>query len=359
MSGRISSLTPPLQQQYMLEAMQTQLNTLAAEVSSGQKANPAASMGNDAASLYQLQTEANQQSTLQTTATTAGNRLTAMQDALTSIATAAQSVSNATLSATTANDQSDSTIATQASSTLSQVLNLLNTQYDGSAVFAGDATNALPMQDASAPGGPLATVNAVLNAAVTANGGPLTSANVNTLLTGPNGLASVFSNTNGNPALNYNSSFYTAADDGKPTSVMIGLNQTVQYSVKGDQPAFTDLLQGLSMLTMLSAPSTQLDSTAKAAIVQQANTLIGQAQNELTATQGQLGAVQTQLQQVSDAQQTASTNTTAQIASLVGSDTTADSEQLSSLQTQLEASYQVTALISQLTLSHYLPTLTG
>jgi len=32
----------------------------------------------------------------------------------------------------------------------------------------------------------------------------VTSASVNTLLSGPNGLASVFSNTNANPALNFN-----------------------------------------------------------------------------------------------------------------------------------------------------------
>jgi flagellin-like hook-associated protein FlgL len=33
--------------------------------------------------------------------------------------------------------------------------------------------------------------------------------------------------------------------------------------------------------------------------------------------------------------------------------------QLSTLQTQLEASYEVTAQISQLSLVHYVPTLTG
>jgi flagellar hook-associated protein 3 FlgL len=360
MSDRISSFAQPLQQEYLLQAMQSQLNNVAGEVSSGQVTNPAAAMGNNAASLYQLQSEANQQSTLNTTATTAGNRLSAIQDALTSISTAAQTVSNASIGGSTTDPNTYSTIADQAQSTMSQVLSLLNTQYEGSSLFAGDATNVQPMQSTTATGGPEDTINTVLNAAVTANGGqPLTSANVSSLLTGPNGLSSVFSNTNSNPALNYNGSFYTAPDDGQPTTVPIGLSQTVQYSVQGDQPAFKDLLQGLSMLTMLSAPSTQLDSTAQAAILTQANTLIGQAQNELTTTQGQLGTVQTQLTQVATAQQTASTNTTAQISSLESTNMTADSEQLSNLQTQLEASYQVTALVSQLTLSHYLPTLTS
>jgi flagellar hook-associated protein 3 FlgL len=356
---RISSFAAPLQQEYLLQSLQTQLNTLTTEVSSGTKANPALSMGSDAASLYRLHAEADQQSVLQTTATTAGSRLDVVQGALTSMATAVQSIATATINSASADPSGQAAIATQASSTMAQVLNLLNTQYNGSSVFAGDATTGLPMQSADAPGGPQDTVNAVLNAAVTAKGGPLTASDGTNLLNGPNGLSSVFDNSNSNPAQRFNSAFYTAADDGKPTKVLIGLNQTVQYSVKGNQPAFTDLMKGLSMLSMLSAPSTQLDATAKSAILQQATTVIGQAQNELTTQQGQLGVVQSQLQQVVDTQQAASNATTQQISNLESPDPFTDAEKLSALQTQLQASYQVTSQISQLTLSHYLPALTG
>ncbi|MGA3005925.1 MAG: flagellin [Acetobacteraceae bacterium] len=358
MSGRISTIAAPLQQEYLMQAMNSQLNTLTAEASSGLKVNPAGSMGNDAALLYSLQMQADQQNTLQTTATNAGNQLDAAQDALNSIASAVQTIANASINTATTSAQGQAAVATQASSTMSQVLDLLNTQYDGNALFAGDATSTPPMQSANAPGGPLAAVNAVLSAAVTANGGqPLTAANVQSLLTGPNGLSSIFNNTNSNPALNYNSAFYTAPDDGKPTQVLIGQNQSLSYSVKGNQPAFTNLMQGLSMLTLLAAPSTQLDSTAKSAILTQATSVIGQAQNDLITQQGQLGAVQEQLQQVATAQQTAASNTTQQITKFEAADQTAVATQLSALQTQLQASYQVTADLSQLTLSHYLPTL--
>jgi flagellar hook-associated protein 3 FlgL len=358
MSGRISSFAAPLQQQYLIQAMNAQRNTLTAEASSGLKANPAGAMGNDAALLYRLQMQADQQNVLQTTATNAGNQLDAAQTALTGIASAVQAIANASISTTASTVEGEAAVAAQASSTMAQVLDLLNTQYDGNALFAGHATARPPMQSADAPGGPLAAVNAVLSAAVTANGGqPLSSASVQALLTGPNGLSSIFSNSNSNPALNYNSSFYTAPDDGKATQIPIGLNQTVSYSVKGNQPAFTNLMQGMSMLTLLGAPSTQLDSSAKSAILAQAGSLIGQAQNELITQQGQLGAVQAQLQQVVTAQQTAASNTTQQIATFESADQVAVATQLSSLQAQLQASYQVTADLSQLTLSHYIPTL--
>jgi flagellar hook-associated protein 3 FlgL len=358
MSGRISTFAAPQQQEYLLQAMNTQLNTLTGEVSSGLQASPTTGMGNDASLLYSLQMQADQQNVLQTTTTNAGNQLDATATALTSIATAVQTIATATINTASTTPEGQDAIATEASSTMSQVLNLLNTQYNGTSLFAGDASSSLPMQSATATGGPLDAVNSVLSAAVSANGGqPLTSANVQSLLSGPDGLSSIFNNTNSNPALNYNSAFYTAPDDGQPTQVLIGLNQTLQYSVKGDQPAFTDLMQGLSMLSMLSAPSTQLDSTAKSAILTQATTMIGQAQNELTTTQGQLGAVQAQLQQASNAQQTAANNTTQQISTLEAANPYATATNLSNLQSQLEASYQVTAELSQLTLSHYLPSL--
>jgi len=360
MSGRISTFAAPLQQEYLLQSMNSQLNTLTAENSSGLKSNPAAAMGDNAALLYSLQMQADQQNTLQTTATNAGNQLDAMQTALTSMASSVQTIATATINTASTTPEGQVALADEASSTMSQVLDLLNTQYAGSALFAGDAQSSPPMQSANATGGPVDAVNTILNNAVAANGGqPLTSANVASLLSGPDGLSSVFSNTNSNPALNYNSAFYTAPDDGKPTTVPIGLNQTLQYNVKGNQPAFSDLLQGLSMLSMLSAPSTQLDSTAKAAILTQATTMIGQAQNELTTTQGQLGAVQAQLSQVSTAQQNAANNTTQQISTMESVDPVAAATKLSALQNQLEASYQVTSQLSQLTLSHYLPTLMG
>ena len=357
MTSRVSSFGAPMQQQYLLQSLQARLDTLTAEVSSGKKANPAVS--GDAASIYRLQAEADQQTVLQTAATTAGTRLDVMQNAMTSIGTALQTIATATINSGSSEPDVQAAIATQASSAMSQVMNLLNTQYNGSALFAGDATSDVPMQSPDAPGGAIDTVNAVLNAAVTAKGGPLSASDVTALLTGPDGLSSVFDNSNSNPAQRFNAAFYVAPDDGKPTKVLIGVNQTLQYSVKGNQPAFTDLLKGLSMLTMLSAPSTQLDASAKSAILQQATTVISQAQGELTAQQGQLGAVQAQLQQIADTQKAAASATAQQVATMLGADVTGDSVQLSALQTQLQASYQVTSLLSQLTLSHYLPNLLG
>jgi flagellar hook-associated protein 3 FlgL len=359
MSDRISSFAGPLTQQYLIQSMQSQLTTLTTEASSGMLKNPAASMGAGAASLYRLHAEAAEQNTLQTATTAAGDRLNAVQDALTSMASAVGSIATATINTASATPEGETAIAEQASSTMSQAMNLLNTQYAGSAVFAGDAGSGLPMVSADAPGGPQDTIGAVLNAAVAAKGGPLSSSDIDNLINGPNGLSSVFSNTNSNPAQNYNGAFYTGSTDGQPTKVPIGLNQTLQYNASANQPAFTDLMKGLAMLSMLSAPSSQLDAGAKSTLLQQAGTVIGNAQGELTSLQGNLGVAQAQLQQVSTTQQSAYSATTQQIATMEQADPAKVATQLSTLQTQLEATYEVTAQISQLSLVHFLPTLTA
>ena len=359
MIGGISTLGSMLQNNWQIQSMQTQMNQLTAEIASGRKSDPLGPLGGNAALLYQLHAQSDQQTTFQSTVTNALGRLDATQTALSAVGTTVQSIANDALTPNSSDGQGQSVLATEAQNAMAQVISQLNTQYEGSSLFAGDNTNTAPMQAANSAGGPLATVNSVLASAVSAKGGPLTASDISNFISGPNGLASVFSNTNSNPALNYSGSFYTAADDGKPTTVLIGATQTMQYNVKANQQGFRDLMQGLSMLTMLGAPSSQLDDSAKAALQTQASSLIGQAQNELTTQQGLLGVTQASLQNVADQQQAAANATQNQILGFEQADTTADATTLSTLQTQLQATYALTAQISQLTLTHYLPTLMG
>ena len=359
MIGGISTLGSMLQTGWQIQSMQTQMNRLTTELASGRKANSLGPLGGNAALLYQLHAQSDQQTTLQTTVTNALGRLEATQTALSAVGSSVQSITNEALNLASSNGQNLSVLANQAQNAMAQVISQLNTQYQGSSLFAGDNTNTAPMQSPDAAGGPLATVNSVLATAVSAKGGPLSASDISGLINSPNGLASVFSDTNGNPALNYSGSFYTAPDDGKPTTVLVGATQTLQYSVKGNQQGFRDLMQGLSMLTMLGAPSSQLDNSAKAALQTQASGLIGEAQNELTVQQGLLGVTQASLQNVADQQQAAADATQKQILGFEQANTTADATTLSTLQTQLQATYAITAQISQLTLTHYLPTLMG
>lgn len=354
MLGRISTFSNPMQLDYAVQSMQSELTTLVNEVSSGQKANPAQSMGSQAALLYQLQAQSDQQTALQTSVTVASQRMDTIQAALTSIAGETQTVATAAQEWSSNTSEGYGVLGNQASNTLSQILGQLNTSYAGSSVFAGDTGSAPPMQVAGATGGPVSAVNAVLAAAATAKGGPLSAADVTGLLSGPDGLDSIFSDSNSNPALNYRGAFYTGSTDGQPTTVLISPGQTVSYNASADQPGFRDLLQGLSMLSLLSAPSSQLDDTAKSALLSAATAQLQTGQREMTTLQGTLGAAQAQLSTAMQTQQTAASATQAQILTYVQADTFGDSSKLTTLQTQLQATYELTAQISQLSLVHYM-----
>jgi flagellar hook-associated protein 3 FlgL len=359
MIDRISSFGPLTDRSYLLDSMQARMNQITTEIASGRKADPFGKSGSNAALLYTLHTQADQQTALQTSVTTALQRLETTQTALSSIGSTVQTIANEAISSSTGDAAGQAVLAGEAQSAMAQVVSQLNTQYGGSSLFAGDATAAAPMQSINAPSGPLATVNSVLATAVSAKGSALSQSDINGLINGPNGIASVFSDTNSDPALNYTGAFYTAADDGKPTKVLIGSTETLQYDVKANQPAFRDLMQGLSMLSLLGAPSSQLDASAKTELQTQASAMITKAQGELTTQQGLLGVTQARLQSVADQQKTAADATQKQILGFEQADTTVDATALTALQTQLQASYAITAQISQLTLTHYLPTLTG
>lgn len=360
MSDRVSSYSGMMQMDTLIQSMTTRLNGLVNEVASGQVANPAQAMGSSASLLYQLHMQSDQETTLQTSIGVASQQLDTVQTVMGSIGSLAQSVSDAGMQAQqdgtgTISGNSASMLAEQAQTAMEQVLGQLNTTYAGSALFAGESTQP-PMQSPTATGGPNTTMSAILSAAVTANGGaPLSSSSIDNLVNGTNGIASVFNGTNSNPAQNFNGVFYTGSTSSQPTTVLIGTNQTVQYNTQANQPAFRDLLQGLSMISLAGSSSSQLDSSGQNALVAQGLQLLNNAQTELTNTQGGLGNIQSQMQNAISLQQSAATATQQQISGFEQADMTADSTDITALQTQLQAAYELTAQISQLSLTHYMP----
>lgn len=354
MLDRISSFAGSFQRGFQINSLQSQLNQLVGEVSSGKKADPLASLGTGAALLYQLQSQSDQQEGIQTALTISSQRLDTAQTALSTLASTLQTAAVAALGVTPGDATGYGAVGKQATSSIGQVLSLLSTSYLGAAVFGGDSVTPA-VKPAGAAGGVSSVTQTVLSGAVSAKGGPLSKADVAQLVDGTDGLSSVFDDTNSNSALHYTGAVYTGSTDGQPTTVIIGTNQTVQYDTSANQPAFRDLMKGLSMLSLLSAPSSQLDDSAKAELASRASSVLATAQKELTALQGGLGTVQSNLSVAAEAQRTAADATKAQLLTYMQADTYSDATQITFLQTQLQATYTLTSQISQLSLVHFMP----
>lgn len=355
MLDRIATITGPGERQFQVGSMQARLNQLVREVSSGRRDDADIARAGGASLMYQLRMQSDRATALKTSVTLAAQRLETAQSALTGIQTVAQPIFKTVQGWTSAMPQGLEVVAEQARGVMHHVVSLLNTSLAGAAVFAGNDAGAPPMRMADDPDGIMAVARAVLSDAAAAKGGPLSSADLTALLTGPDGLGQVFDDTHSDPARRFTGAAYGGATDGAPTRVLIGTRQTVSYDVSAGQPPFRDLMRGLSMLSLLDAPSTELDESARRDLLDQAATVLGSARNGLNLLQGGLGSVQARLDEAADTQQAAAQATEAQILSYVQTDTYGNATAISLLQTQLQATYALTAQISQLSLVRYMP----
>ena len=355
MFDRVATFSDPALRQYMVGSMQSRLNQLVNEVSSGRKANPAADMGTSASLLYQMQMKSAQQSGLKTSITLASQRMETVQTALSSVASVALPIFNTVQSWTSAMSQGMDVVAEQARGVTAHVVSLLNTSFVGAAVFGGADGGTTPMQAPEGTAGMFAVAKDVLADKVAANGGPLSADDIDGLLNGTDGVSSIFDDTNSDPARRYAGAVYTGATDNVPTKVLIGTNQTAQYDSSANQPAFRSLMKGLAMLSLLDSPAGNLTDQGRSELLRQAGSVLGQAQNQLTVLQGRLGTAQARLAEAADTQQAAADATDAQILTYVQADTYGNATKISALQTQLQATYTLTSQISQLSLVHYMP----
>lgn len=348
----ISNLAGIMQRQQQTSSLQTQITQLETEASTGLLANPAVQMGAQISTFYELQTQASTATAVQTAATTVGNRLNSMQTALTGINSLVGTVATQALGVdTTVGTDSYGTVATQATGSMDQMLSMMNTTYDGQFLFSGNDSGTQAMTPSSS--GPMSALNTMLSSAVSSNGGTaLNSSTVSSLETQINNM---FSDSNASPSQNYTGVFFTATDNGKPVTTSIGGSSTISYDMKGNNQGFRDVLKGMSMMALLNSPSSQLDDSAKQQLLTDAVQSINLGQSELTRSTANVGAVQSQLQSVADNQQAAADATNVQISTMDTADPYKTATELSALQTQLQATYEITASISKLSFVNYMP----
>ncbi len=138
----------------------------------------------------------------------------------------------------------------------------------------------------------------------------------------------------------------------------IDTSVTVQYGMQADEPAIRSQLQNLAVFAAFTASPTGTNSAAQIAALSQAVTqnLTSQpGQQTIQDIQADLATAQATMQDAGARQ----TQTQAMLQNLVDQAETVSPDQVASqilqLQTNLQASYQTTSMLSQLTLTKYLP----
>lgn len=240
---------------------------------------------------------------------------------------------------------------------LESTIGLLNISYNGDYLFSGTASDQAPLtrwDDANSTTG--LSPEEVLSDIV--GTGPSTVAEAEAMI---DQIDAFFASTNtADPDRNFEATFFNGTplldgsdDPNTRVTARISDGQQLEYGVQANDEAFRDTIKGLAMLSVIDVDQIDDDATY-ARWMEAVNDALGQGVEGGVATSTRIGFnlqvvanAQAQLADISLVQQT-------QIGNYENVDPYEAATMVSSLETQLQASYSVTARLSQLSLLNFL-----
>lgn len=325
---------------------QSALAKAQAELSSGKLADPGLTLGSGSGQLVALSAEQNRLQTLTTTNAMASTRLTATSSSLDALRTAASAfLTTLTTSASTGTASLSSTAA----SNLAALTSTLNTTVSGQYIFGGINSDAQPMTAYTEL--PASANKQAIDDAFSAAFGTSQTSSAAATVSGSDmqsfldtQFASLFS------ASSYGATWSTASDT--VSSGQIAPGQTAQTSVSANAEPFRELAQAYSMIKEFAGGT--LSSDATQAAISSATSLVSKAFAGLTNMEAGVGVTQSAISSANDSMSTQISLLSTRSDSLDGVDAYALSTKISSLQTQIQASYELTAQMQQMSLVTYL-----
>ncbi len=342
-----SALTTASRQAVM--GAQSQLAKLQSELSSGTYADVGLQVGSRSGQLVSLTTQKNE---LQ--AITDDNALTAtrMSTSQTVLSTLQKTASAFLATLTQAQSAGNATQGLQdtASGDLAALTAGLNTAVGDQHVFAGLDTQTAPMTTYAAGSANKAAVDGAFQTAfgfgqTDAAAGSISGSDMQTFLDAQ--FAPLFSGSS------YAADWSSASS--QTITSRIAPEQSVTTSVSANAPAFQALAQAYTMVKEFGGPPMSADAS-QAAITTATNLVTG-AISSLVTVQAGLGVSQSAMSAANDSMSAQINLLTAQagtLSQLSDTDTYDISNQVSTLQTQIQASYEVTAKLQQMSLANYL-----
>lgn len=267
--------------------------------SSGLVSQDYGGLGATSQKVIDWQVAASRSKSYQDAASSADDRVQVMYSTTGSIVDLLTSFKSDLTAALSANGSDSENLQNSASSSLSDLASLLNTQYGGRYLFAGSNTETAPVD-----------------------------------LTGYAATSSTTSDT----------SYYQGNDD--ISSVRVSGSRVISYGVTANDSAFEQGMRAISMI----ANGSSLDSDT----ISSALDLATQALDAVTGVQTRLSLSSAQLERAGNVQADFQDAVNNASSSLTDVDIAAVTAQISTYQSQLEASYSAIAKIQSLSLVQYL-----
>ncbi|MGH1466622.1 MAG: flagellin [Cognatishimia sp.] len=354
---RMSTMQLNQSQRSNVSTAQIALQKAGHELATGKRADLFGDMGSRAAIAFSMRTLEDNTQAYMLSNKLLDNKLQTMLDSVDGIRQSVEDVTAAALLNSDRKSNSTFVLQTQARAAIESILGGLNGSFNGEFMFGGTASNAPPLtrwSEANPDTGlsPEDVLQAVLGS------GPTTAAEAATMAAE---IDQIFdSSHSGNPNYNFESTFYngTPALDGsaQPNNrvvARINQGQQLDYGVQANDQGVRDMLKGLAMLATVDVNAIADDAAYSAWMTSAAEALSAGTQGLLDISssigfdQQIVERANTQLTDLSILQRT-------QIASIEDADPYEAATRVSNMETQLQASYTVSARLSGLSILNYL-----
>lgn len=328
--------------------MQSKLIDAQKELASGRLADVGQSLGYKAGTTVSLRQEHTRLTTMRDTNGEVSARLDITQASLTNLVAGAQDFISQ-LIGSRHSDSGPSVIQEQAKNDLKSVIGVLNNSFNGSYLFSGINADVKPIADYyQTPAGSAQTsvANAFLSAFGVAQSAPatvsITPTDMQTFLDG------AFANLFDAPAW---SADWSSASDQNVRS-RVSTYELLESGTNANEEAFRKLVGAYTMVADLGVES--LNQGTFQTVVDTAVKMAGEAIQGLAKQQSGLGTVEERVKKANERMSIQIDILSAHIGTLEGVDPYEASTRVSTLMTQIETAYALTARLQKLSLVNYL-----
>lgn len=325
-----------------ISRMQNDLVRLNQEVVTSRMADVGLTLGARTSQSVSLHIDSDALSALMDSNSTVSARLQQQQSALDTMRSGADDFMQTLISAQSSGNAG--TLVQAAKSALASFTQAANVSDGRNYLFGGINSSSAPIADYDS--GPGAAVTAAFTAKFGFPPNDPAAANI-TGAEMSDFLGNEFDALFADPA--WGSTWSSASDT--VVSNRIDTATTVSTSVSANEPAMRKLAEAYTLVGYLGFDG--LGGDAQKAILDKANSLVGDGNDGLVEIQGSLGGVQNQVTDASDRLKTQQSIVQTHIDSLEGVDATEAKVKIDTLTTQIEMSYSLTAKLLQMSLLNY------
>ncbi len=326
------------------------------EVATGRKADIYEDLGSRASSVMRLRaSEADTQTYMKSNALL-GNKLQAMLTSLDSARGRIQAVLETTLSNATRPQNGAEVLQQDAKAALESIVATLNISFNGDHLFSGLRSEVPPLTRWSETNATTGLSPADAMASIFGSG-PVSAADAAAIA---DQIDAAFNSADtANPNRNFEATFYggspaqtASGQPSKQVNAWVNNGQEVVYGARANDEPFREALKGLAMLAVTDV--SKMDDAAYATWMDRVVTSLTKGQEGILQTSARVGfnqqvveTTQTQLTDLSLVRRT-------QISDYESVDPYEAITRMQSLETQLQASYQVSARLSGMSILNYL-----